>query len=292
MNDDLDNNYIHIPGDTFLMGDDTNVGFPSDKEGPAALVTVAPYWIQSTTVTNTEFQYFVDATDYITESEHIGSSFVFSGLEDAGNGTCCSKRMNWWSDVKGANWRHPEGPQSSLQDRMAHPVVHVTWNDAQAYCRWVGSRLPTESEWELAARGGKSSEIYPWGNDLMIKGKNFCNIWQGVFPTDNTREDGYITTAPVKTYEPNGYGTYQMIGNVWEWCLNPAHLEIVDFNRFNAQDFLPYTSSHQQGRVAIRGGSFLCHDSYCNRYRTAARNGNTAHSSSNNTGFRCVKDSP
>ncbi len=172
--------------------------------------------------------------------------------------------------MRGAYWRHPEGPGSDLDGRWNHPVVHVSWHDASAYCAWTGVRLPTEVEWEYAARGGLEGARYPWGDELTPDGEYHCNIWQGVFPAHNTAEDGYVGTAPVDAFPANGYGLHNVSGNVWEWCAD----------RFDSTGT----------RRAMRGGSYLCHDSYCNRYRVAARNANTPDSSSGNLGFRCVAD--
>ncbi|WP_249961702.1 formylglycine-generating enzyme family protein, partial [Histophilus somni] len=180
----------------------------------------------------------------------------------------------------------PEGKGSTIRDRMDHPVVHVTWNDAMAFCEWAGFRLPTEAEWEFASRGGYENLRFPWGNDLEKNGKFWANTWQGRFPENNTGEDGYIFTAPVKSYEPNGFGLYQMIGNVWEWCLNPGRIVLDEFVLRNTSEFLKDAKTPSRDLKALRGGSFLCHESYCVRYRNAGRNANTANSSTSNTGFR------
>ncbi len=191
----------------------------------------------------------------------------------------------WWCNITGANWKHPEGHDSTLSGRMDHPVIHISWNDAQAYCAWAGKRLPTEAEWEIAARGGLEQKKYAWGNKLRPKGKHRCNIWQGEFPRTNTGADGYIGTAPVNSYEPNGYGLYNVAGNVWEWCadwFSPTYYQ-------EGHDDNSAGPSSGTG-IVMRGGSYLCHKSYCNRYRVAARSSNTPDSSTGNLGFRCVSD--
>lgn len=282
-----------IPSGTFFMGNSKSRGFALDKEGPVISVTIPSFHISETTVTNEQFSVFVNETGYQTEAEQLGRSFVFRGAlptDIKNTESCCNTELGWWADIIGSNWKHPEGLSSNIQNRRNHPVVHITWNDASAYCEWVGGRLPTEAEWEYAARGGLVKKEYAWGDELIPEGKHQCNIWQGEFPIQNTKKDGYYGTAPVKTYEPNGYGLYQVAGNVWEWCLNPARIPLECFKKYSAKAFRNINQSYQTDYMAIRGGSFLCHHSYCNRYRVAARNGNSAHSSSNNCGFRYVID--
>jgi formylglycine-generating enzyme required for sulfatase activity len=189
----------------------------------------------------------------------------------------------WWFVVNGAYWQKPEGPDSSIENRLDHPVVHVSWNDAMAYCQWAGARLPTEAEWEYAALGGLVKKTYPWGNELKKKGEYQCNIWQGKFPEMNTAEDGYISTAPVNAFEPNQFGLYNVIGNVWEWC---ADWFTVNHDLKAVKN--PVGPLTGEAKV-MKGGSYLCHESYCNRYRVAARTSNTPDSSSGNIGFRCVR---
>ncbi len=250
---------VALSGGVFLMG--TNEGLPEDEEGPVREVAVAPFAISPTTVTNAQFATFVKATGYVTEAERFGFSFVFQHFAPDGDPL---PNTPWWKVVEGATWRRPEGPRSDVSTRQNHPAVHVSWHDAQAYCAWAGARLPTEAEWEFAARGGLAQKRYPWGDELTPGGRHMANIWQGVFPHHNTAADGYPGTAPVKSFRPNGFGLYNMSGNVWEWCADLAG----------------------DGRRSMRGGSYLCHESYCNRYRVAARSSNTPDSSTGNIGFR------
>ena len=196
--------------------------------------------------------------------------------------------MDWWFGVLGASWNHPYGPETDILEIGNHPVVHISWNDALAYCEWAGSRLATEAEWEMAARGGLVGKKYVWGDELTPKGKHMCNIWQGDFPDRDTGEDGYTGTCLVDAFPANGYGVYSMAGNVWEWCndwFSPQwHLEVNSQTRNNPRG--PESGSNR----SMRGGSFLCHKSYCNRYRVAARTSNTPDSAASNLGFRCVRD--
>lgn len=278
---------IGLPGGSFLMGTDDKEGFPADGEGPVREITVHAFYVDATTVTNTEFEKFVQATGYQTDAEKYGWSFVFYGLlSDKMRETHpeVAVQTPWWCAIPGACWKYPEGKDSHIRDRMDHPVVHVSWNDAMAYCHWAGKRLPTEAEWEYAARGGLVQKKFPWGNELWPDGEHRCNIWQGNFPQYNSMEDGYLGTAPAKSFKPNDFGLYNVSGNVWEWCndwFSPDfHLKE---NKVN-----PKGPPEGEAKV-IRGGSFLCHHSYCNRYRVAARSANTADSSASNMGFRCVR---
>ena len=275
-----------LPGGEFLMGTDGREGYPADGEGPVRRVRLNPFWIDTLVVSNARFAEFVAATGYVTEAERFGWSFVFAGLlPDDFPATRAVAAAPWWRQVEGADWRHPEGPRSSLADRPDHPVVHVSWNDAAAYCGWMGKRLPTEAEWEYAARGGLEQRRYPWGDELTPNGEHRMNVWQGTFPSHNALEDGYLGTAPVEAFPPNGYGLYNMTGNVWEWC---ADWFSVDFHVRGPRDNPGGPPSGQQ--KVMRGGSYLCHRSYCFRYRVAARSANTADSSTGNLGFRCVRD--
>ncbi|MFD0678862.1 MULTISPECIES: formylglycine-generating enzyme family protein [unclassified Paenibacillus] len=279
---------IYLPGGEFLMGTDDQEGFPQDGEGPVRSVSIRPFYIAPYTVTNAEFREFIRATGYKTEAETFGWSFVFHlfvSAETAAQVKHVVQNTPWWWNVEGADWAHPEGPDSSIEDRLDHPVIHVSWNDASAYCQWAGKRLPTEAEWEYAGRGGLVQKRYPWGDLLKPGSEHLCNIWQGKFPDKNNQSDGYAGTAPVHSFQPNGYGLYNVSGNVWEWCadwFNPTwHL---NGPRSNPQ-------GPQQGVARVmRGGSYLCHKSYCNRYRVAARSSNTPDSSAGNMGFRCAAD--
>jgi formylglycine-generating enzyme len=281
-------NMLLLQGGEFLMGTEDQDGFPLDGEGPIRKVKISPFYMDKYAVTNEEFARFIEETNYKTDAEKFGWSFVFHLLlakEDAAIYTRAPRNTPWWRVVEGAYWKKPEGPNSSIEDRWNHPVVHISWNDAMAYCKWAGKRLPTEAEWEYAARGGLEQNKYPWGNELNPNGKHMCNIWQGEFPTVNTIEDGYLGTAPVDSFEENGYGFYNMAGNVWEWCSDWFH------PTYHQKDSLQDPKGPPNGNTkSLRGGSYLCHDSYCNRYRVAARTSNTIDSSSGNLGFRCAAD--
>ena len=278
-----------LPGRRFQMGTEDRSGFPADGEGPIRTVALDPFWIDRCAVTTESFARFIAATAYQTEAERFGWSFVFAGDLPA-NGSRVQEQdavpgVPWWKRVYGASWKHPEGPGSNVADRANHPVVHVSWNDATAYAAWCGKRLPTEAEWEFAARGGLEGARYPWGDALLPDGMHRCNIWQGVFPDRNSAEDGFASTAPVDSFPPNGYDLYNTVGNVWEWCADWFSPDWhVSATRDNPQG--PPTGA---ARV-MRGGSYLCHESYCNRYRVAARSSNTQDSSTTNIGFRCVRD--
>ena len=269
------------------MGTDTLEGFPADGEGPIRSITLSPFAIDRDPVTNDRFQRFIDATGYRTEAETFGWSFVFWALippakfEELVEDTVAS--APWWCKVPGARWNEPEGPGSNLDGRGNHPAVHVSWQDASAFAAWAHKRLPTEAEWEYAARGGLEQKLYPWGDKLRPEGQHRCNIWQGIFPKTNTAEDGYVGTSPVDAYLPNDYGLYSITGNTWEWCSDWFD---TDFHR-TANPQNPQGPPTGTARV-MKGGSFLCHKSYCNRYRVAARTSNTPDSSASNIGFRCV----
>lgn len=265
---------VSLDGGRFLMGTDDRVGHPADGEGPVREVDVAPFEIDAYTVSNERFAAFIEDTGHVTDAERYGWSFVFAGFlaEEALARTAGVAAAPWWRQVHGADWRSPQGPGSVIEERSDHPVIHVSWNDAVSYAEWAGCRLPSETEWEFAARGGLVQKRYAWGDEFAPGGETMCNIFEGTFPGHNTAADGYAGTAPVDEFPPNGFGLFNMAGNVWEWCANPyGNSEGADEPR------------------ALRGGSYLCHDSYCNRYRVAARSGNTPDSTAGNTGFRVAR---
>lgn len=278
-----------VPAGAFRYGCDRGEGHPADGEGPSRIVRLDAFVIDICAVSNARFARFVEATNYVTDAERAGWSFVFAGhLPDDFPETRGVAAAPWWRQVFGANWRHPDGPQSGLDDRAEHPVVHVSHADAQAFCAWAGKRLPTEAEWEKAARGGREGLRFPWGDDETPGGVHRCNVWQGVFPSENACGDGYRGLAPVGAFAPNGFGLHGMAGNAWEWCADwfaprrfaPGDGDIHDDPRG------PATGEAR----AMRGGSYLCHPSYCWRYRNAARSASTPSSTTGHVGFRCAGD--
>lgn len=278
-----------LPGGTFLMGNEGDYGFPADGEGPVHPVTLTPFYLDATCVTNEQFNAFINATGHRTESERFGWSFVFFGhLTPTQQTTAVRARVlgsEWWCRVEGASWRHPEGPGSNIRKRWHYPVTQVSWHDAHAYATWAGKRLPTEAEWEYAARGGLAGHRFPWGNDLEPDGKHRMNVWQGDFPSRNTTADGHYGPAPAKSFRANGHGLYHMTGNVWEWCW-----DWFDPTYYTQSPVADPTGPATGERRVMRGGSYLCHASYCNRYRTDARSSNTPDSATTNLGFRCARD--
>ena len=281
---------LFVDGGEGLMGTEDADAWIEDGEGPVREVVLRPFYLDRTAVTNAQFAVFLEHTRYRTEAECFGWSYVFrSQLPRSKQRKLRDTRtvlgLQWWYAVEGALWRKPEGPGSNIKKRMDHPVIHVSWSDAIAYCAWAGKRLPTEAEWEYAARGGLEQKRYPWGDELTPGGKHRCNIWQGRFPGSDTALDGYRGTAPARSFKPNGYGFNNMSGNVWEWCLDwfdPTwHLTGPRENP---------TGPELGEKKMMKGGSYLCHRSYCNRYRVAARTGNTPDSSTGNCGFRCARD--
>ena len=287
----MDMELIELKGGPFRMGADLKNEVEVDKEGPSRIIEVEPFAIAKYPVTNKDFQEFFLETGYVTEAEKFGFSYVFHALlneEQKLTGKEAAGTERWY-EIPDASWRKPEGTGSTIQDRMDHPVVHVSWNDAQAFAKWANLRLPTEAEWEFAARGGKEGLEFPWGNDFMQDGQYHANTFQGDFPENLTDDDGFLSTAPVKTYEANGFGLYQMSGNVYEWCINPGGIDLSEFETKNVDQFMQENSGYSEDLKALKGGSFLCSPQYCKRYRTASRNSSTANSSSHHVGFRLVK---
>jgi len=305
---------VWIPGGEFTMGSNSDKAWPDEK--PAHRVRVDGCWMDQTEVTNAQFQAFVDATGYVTTAEKppsleeimkqsppdtpappkeklVPGSLVFLPTKGPVDTRDYSQ---WWHWTPGASWRHPEGPASNLQGREQHPVVQVSWDDAIAYTSWAGKRLPTEAEWEFAARGGLEGKAYVWGDEPFSEEKPQCNIWQGEFPYHNTLKDGFERTAPVKSFPPNGYGLYDMAGNAWEWCADWYDRELYRrregkgtvVNPTGPDHTIDATQPFMPQRVQ-RGGSFLCNDSYCSRYRPSARHGCSPDTGMSHVGFRCAK---
>ncbi len=258
------------------MGDASEWAYPDDGESPVRSVAVAPFAMAACAVSNDDFGAFVADTGSPTDAEQLGWSFVFAGLlPDDFPDTRGVAAAPWWRQVLGASWRHPEGPASTLDDRWNHPAVHLSRTDAEAWCAWAGLRLPTEAEWEYAARAGAAT-VWPWGDELAPGGQHRANTFQGDFPTRDTGEDGWAGTAPVDAFEPNAFGLWNMVGNVWEWTA----------------DAFVSPADPSGARSVIKGGSYLCHESYCRRYRPGARSGSTPDSSTGNLGFRPAADVP
>lgn len=262
---------VILPGGRTVVGS-SDPDHP--EEWPRREVDVAPFAIGRCTVSNDEFAGFVSATGHRTEAERYGWSFVFGGLlPDEFPPTRGVAAAPWWREVHGADWAHPEGPHSGLADRGDHPVVHVSLADAGAYAAWWGGRLPSEAEWEHAARGGVEQAPFPWGHDLEPSGEHRMNVWQGDFPARDTGLDGWRGTCPVDAFPANGYGLHNTTGNVWEWCAGP------------------FAASVDDDRAGVsRGGSYLCHASYCRRYRVTGRQPHSPRSTAGNLGFRLAAD--
>lgn len=273
---------VELDGGVFAMGTDDPRGYPADGEGPPHVVELDPFTVGANAVTNAAFADFVGATGYVTTAEHFGNSFVFGGLLPHDfpptRGVAAAP---WWRQVDGADWRHPEGPHSRVDDRGEHPVVHVSWMDAVAFCDWAQLRLPTEAEWDYAARGGREGSHFPWGDEREPNGEHRMNVFQGDFPGHDTGADGWIGTCPVGSFPPNGYGLHEVTGNVWEWCS-----DWFDPGYFAASPRHDPQGPHDGTSRVMRGGSYLCHDSYCWRYRVDARSANTPDSTAGNIGFR------
>ena len=281
------NEFVSVSGGEFVMGTDEAV-LPQDGEGPARRVRLSDFLIHKYEVSNADFAAFVADTGYVTEAETFGNSFVLELLlsEEVKSGiTQAVMNAPWWLPVEGASWKHPEGEDSVISGRQDHPVVHVSWKDATQFCEWVGGRLPSEAEWEYAARGGLQGRMFPWGNSPLPRGEHWMNIWQGEFPEENTAEDGFVGTAPVDSFPPNGYGLHNMAGNVWEWVGDWWSVR-------HTTDYQVDPQGPQSGMDKVKkGGSYICHPHYCYRYRCVARSQNTPDSSASNLGFRCVRDS-
>lgn len=304
---------VYIPAGTLQMGGD-NAQADRD-EFPKHPVEIKAFWMDETEVTNRQFEEFIKATEYVTVAERPiiweeiakelppgtppppdsvlqPGALVFKKTDTP---VSYENPSLWWEWVLGANWRHPEGPGSDIADRMNNPVVQVAWEDAMAYCEWAGKRLPTEAEWEWAARGGLENMVYPWGNEDVNEGPPKANFWQGLFPYQNTQKDGFLGTAPVRSFPPNGYGLYEMPGNVWEWCSDWYHFEFYDNAQAKTPNPIGPTKSYDPQmpytqQRSMRGGSFLCNDDYCSGYRNARRMKSSPDTGLGHTGFRCVKD--
>lgn len=274
---------VELPGGSFLMGTDDEIGYRADGEGPVREITLSPFRIAPTTVTTAQFATFVKATGHVTDAEKFDFSYVFEGFLSRELAARAPRvpATPWWRGVQGATWRRPEGPGSSVDARQNHPATHISHHDALAYCDWSGTRLPTEAEWEYAARGGLVQKRYPWGDELAPGGRHQCNIWRGTFPTVNTAADGFRATAPANSFRPNGFGLHNTVGNVWEWTADWFSRD----HHVTGERTDPRGPGSGETRV-MRGGSHMCHDSYCNRYRVAARSSNTPDSSAGNIGFR------
>lgn len=276
---------VLLPGGVFLMGSGDDVP-GAEGERPVHAVEVEPFWIDACTVSNADFATFADACGYVTDAERAGWSFVFAGLLRRGLGRTRSVAgARWWRQVSGADWRHPEGPGSTLAGRADHPVVHVSWRDAREYCATTGRRLPTEAEWEFAARGGAARDVYPWGDELERDGRHWMNVWQGRFPKENTLEDDYYATAPVDAFPPNGYGLHNVTGNVWEWTA-----DWFDPGYYRSSPRVAPAGPERGTHRVIRGGSYLSQGSEGRRCSVATRGSGTPASSTGDVGFRCARD--
>lgn len=277
---------VEIPGGRAEVGTD-RPGFAADGEGPHRWVSLKRFRMDRGAVTNARFMRFVEQTGYVTDAERFGWSFVFAeGRLQRPPPPGRVVGAEWWVRTEGATWKHPDGPGSDVAGRLDHPVVHVSHDDALAFAAWAGGRLPTEAEWEHAARGGLRGAEYPWGTDEPgDQGPFPCNIWQGMFPERDTGGDGYRGTAPAISFAPNGYGLYNMCGNVWEWTDDRFRVRSLSRDARARNE-----AAARESRFVLKGGSYLCHRSYCFRYRIPARIGNTADSTTSHTGFRLSYD--
>lgn len=306
---------VWIPGGTYMMGGDNEQARPD--EFPKHQVTLDGFWMDAHEVTNAQFSAFVEATGYVTTAEQkpdweemkkqlppgtpkppddvlVAASLVFTPTSQA---VPLHDVSQWWSWVPKANWRQPEGPGSSIEGREKHPVVHISWYDAMAYAKWAGKRLPTEAEWEFAARAGQQGHIYPWGDEHIDEHRVKANSWQGQFPNYNSERDGFTGAAPVKSFTPNAYGLYDMAGNVWEWCADWYHYDYYKMVADKSENPLGPKSSYDPMEPSVpkrvqRGGSFLCNDVYCSGYRAASRMKSSPDTGMSHVGFRCVSDAP
>jgi formylglycine-generating enzyme len=295
---------VYIPGGTFAMGSSSG----ASDELPIHEITVKPFFMDKTEVTNEQWEAFVKATGYVSLAERPLSEKEIPGLlpEFVGKTVSLCLRPptgevnlrdfpSWWAPVFGANWRHPNGPESDIRGKEKHPVVHIAWLDAIEYCKWAGKRLPTEAEWEFAARGGLKDQQYVWGGEFSPGGKLMANTWQGKFPKENTSADGFHESSPAATYPANGYGLHDMAGNVWEWTADWYH---PDYYKQSPKENPPGpTTSYDPDepgtmKRVTRGGSWMCADNYCRGYRPSARMKTSPDTGLQNTGFRCVKDVP
>jgi formylglycine-generating enzyme required for sulfatase activity len=302
-------NMVRIPSSEFLMGSSRHYA----EEGPPHRVHVSSFWIDTHAVTNAEFAAFVAATDYVTFVEKPARAEDYPGANPellAPSSVVFAQPRHrvdmrdpyqWWTYVRGACWRHPHGPDSTIDGLDDHPVVQVAYDDALAYATWAGKSLPTEAEWELAARGGLEGNEYTWGNELLPGGKYLANWWQGQFPYENTVADGFERTAPVGSFPPNGFGLYDMAGNVWEWTSDwyrpHAHVQSAcctpaDPRGGTREHSFDPRASIRIGRRVMKGGSYLCAPSYCHRYRPAARMAQPIDTATCHLGFRCVTRDP
>jgi formylglycine-generating enzyme len=305
---------VLIPGGNFIMGSSDQDGRPD--EYPRHAVQVKSFYMDATEVTNAQFSQFVKATGYLTTAERkpdweelkkqlpagtpkphdsvlVPSSLVFTPPSSP---VPLNNSANWWRWVKGASWKHPQGPASNISGRENYPVVHISWEDANAYATWAGKRLPTEAEWEFAARAGLDNQPFTWGSEPVDKGKLKTNTWQGNFPDRNLLADGFARSAPVRSFAPNAYGLYDMAGNVWEWCSDWYNADYyAQCVNKTTKDPAGAASSYDPDEPSmpkrvVRGGSFLCHASYCASYRVSARMKTSPDTGLEHTGFRCVKD--
>lgn len=306
------NDMVHIPGGTFMMGADNSLAQKDEK--PKHPVSITAFWLDATPVTNKAFQDFVNATHYQSSAEKkpdwvtvkkqlppgtpkpdetklIPASLVFVPLDHP---VPLDDASQWWTWKPGANWQHPHGQRSSIADKAEHPVVHISWEDANAYCHWRGKRLPTEAEWEWAVRGGLENKLYPWGNEPLNKGTPKANTWQGEFPYNNTLQDKFFYTSPVRTFPSNGYGLYDMVGNVWEWTqdwysadyyASFRNVRVID-PQGPSKSFDP--AEPKIAKKVLRGASFLCSEAYCHGIRVSARMRATPDTTTEDIGFRCA----